>query len=153
LEAAAHKGTSIVEVLQNCVIFNDNTWGDITDRENRDDRILLLKHGEPMIYGKNRDKGLILKNNQLHVVTVGQDGYTEKDILIHDAHTEFRGVQLMLANMEYPQFPMAIGVIRSFAANSSYDSRVEEQIDSVKARSEIRSVKDLLFSGATWEVK
>jgi 2-oxoglutarate ferredoxin oxidoreductase subunit beta len=153
LEAAKHKGTSVVEVLQNCVIFNDNVWADITDKENRDDRVIMLKHGEPMIYGKNQDKGLMLKNNMIEPVQLGENGITEKDLLVHDAKTEFAGIHLLLANMEYPKYPVALGVIRSCEAPRSYDEKVEDQIEAIGQKSKIHSMKDLLYSGATWEVK
>lgn len=153
LEAARHKGTSIVEVLQNCVIYNDQVWADITDKENRDDRIIMLKHGEPMIYGKNQDKGLLLRHNQIESVQLGEDGITEKDLLVHDARTEFAGIHLLLANMEYPKYPVALGVIRSCEAQNSYDEKVEIQIEGIREKSPIQSMKDLLYSGATWEVK
>lgn len=153
LEAAKHKGTSIVEVLQNCVIYNDNIWADIADKENRDDRIIMLKHGEPMIYGKNQDKGLILRKNMIEPVQLGENGISEKDLMVHDAQTEFAGIHLLLANMEYPKYPVALGVIRACEAQSSYDEKVEMQIDAIRAKSKIKNMKELLHSGATWEVK
>lgn len=153
LEAARHKGTSITEVLQNCVIYNDMTFGDITDRDNRDDRIIMLKHGEPMIFGKNQDKGLLMKDNQLQVVQLGENGITEKDLLVHDAKTEFAGIHLLLANMDYPKYPVALGVIRACEAAKSYDVKMEDQIEVIGEKSRIHTMKDLLYSGSTWEVK
>jgi 2-oxoglutarate ferredoxin oxidoreductase subunit beta len=153
MEAAQHKGASITEVLQNCVIYNDQTFADITDRDHRDDRLIMLKHGEPMIFGKNQDKGLILKNDQLQVVQLGENGVTERDLLVHDAHSEFAGIHLMLANMDFPRYPVAIGVIRSYQAAKPYDTKMTEQIESVRATSKIKTVKDLFYSGSTWEVK
>lgn len=153
LEAARHKGTSITEVLQNCVIYNDMTFGDITDRDNRDDRIIMLKHGEPMIYGKNQDKGLLMKNNELYVVQLGENGISEKDLLVHDARTEFAGIHLLLANMDYPKYPVALGVIRACEAPKSYDVKMEDQIEAINEKSKIHSVHDLLYAGSTWEVK
>ena len=86
IEAAKHKGTSVIEVLQNCVIFNDGIHDTIAEKEVRDDRTLILKHGQPMIFGKNNDKGLILEGcKKLKVVKLGEDGITEKNILVHDA--------------------------------------------------------------------
>ena len=81
-EAVKHRGTSVVEVLQNCVIFADGAHSAITDKELREDRQIVLRHGEPMIFGKNKDKGLVLaKSGELKVVEIGKDGITEKDIL------------------------------------------------------------------------
>lgn len=153
LEAAKHKGTSITEVLQNCVIYNDQTFGDITDRDHRDDRIIMLKHGEPMIFGKNHDKGLAMKDNQVAVVQLGENGASVDDLLVHDAHTEFAGIHLLLANMDYPDYPVALGVIRSCESAKSYDVKMEEQIDVIREKSKINNIYDLMHSGSTWEVK
>lgn len=152
LESARHKGTSVVEVLQNCVIYNDRIWAEITDREYRDERVILLEHGKPMIFGKNQDKGLRLNNNQLEVVQLG-NGISEGDLLVHDAHTDFAGIHLMLANMEYPAFPVALGVIRAYKDRPSYDHEVEQQIAGIQESAKIKSMDDVLNSGATWEVK
>ena len=153
LEAAKHKGTSITEVLQNCVIYNDMTFGDITDRDNRDDRIIMLKHGEPMIFGKNQDKGLLMKDNELHVVHLGENGISAKDLLVHDAKTEFAGIHLLLANMDYPKYPVALGVIRGCEATKSYDVKMDDHIETIHEKSKIHTMNDLLYSGSTWEVK
>ena len=82
--AGRHKGSSFVEVLQNCNIFNDGAWRDFTDREVREDRMLVLEHGKPMIFGKDRDKGIRLRGLQPEVVTIGENGVTEADLLVHD---------------------------------------------------------------------
>jgi len=153
VEATRHKGTSVVEVLQNCVIFNDRIWAEVADRENRDDRVIVLEHDKPMIYGKNRDKGLIMRNNRLAAVNIGEDGIREEDLLIHDAHTEFSGIHLSLANMEYPSMPVALGVIRSYNRDEHYDSAVARQVEEVGKKSRISCMDELLVSGSTWEVK
>src|SRR5674476_619167 len=85
IEAAKHKGTSVIEVLQNCVIFNDGIHDVVTDKEVRDDRTIILKHGQPMIFGKENDKGLILDGLKLKVVKLGENGISEKNLLVHDA--------------------------------------------------------------------
>ncbi len=150
-EAAKHDGTSVVEFLQNCVIFNDGAHETITNREHAADRQLILKHGEPMIFGKNRDKGIVLGAKGLEVVTIGQNGITEKDILVHDMYQKDPGLHLMLAQMSLPEFPIALGVIRSVDA-PTYDQLVENQIAKAKAESKIQCVDDLLNSGDTWEI-
>ena len=151
-EAARHKGTSVVEVLQNCVIFNDGIHDTVADKEVRDDRTLILKHGQPMIFGKNNDKGLILDGLKLRVVKIGEDGITEKDIIVHDATEPNPGIQYMLANMRYPEFPVALGVIRS-VEGVTYDSAMTEQISEIKKISKIKCMDDLLMSGSTWKVE
>lgn len=151
VEAARHDGTSVVEVLQNCVIYNDKTHGNISDKEYRDDRVIVLKHGEKMIFGKNRDKGLILSGLSLKVVTIGQGGFSIDDILTHDATEANPGVHMMLANMAYPEYPVALGVIRN-VKDSTYDDNVRDQVIEVQKKATIKNVDDLLKSGETWEV-
>ncbi len=151
IEAAGHKGTSVIEVLQNCVIFNDGIHDTIAAKDVRDDRTIILKHGEPMLFGKDNEKGLILDGLKLKVVHIGENGYTLKDILIHDSHEENPGIQYMLANMKYPQYPVALGVIRA-VSGPTYEKAIEDQIGTVKESSKIKCVNDLLKSGSTWQV-
>lgn len=151
VEAAKHDGTSVVEVLQNCVIFNDKTYAEITDREVKDERQIILEHGKPMIFGKNRDKGLVLDGLKLKVVKIGENGVTEKDILVHEVNENNPGVHMMLANMRWPNYPVALGVIRNVTA-PTYDVAMASQIQKVKESAKIKNVDDLLKSGNTWEV-
>jgi len=152
IEAAKHKGTSVVEVLQNCVIFNDGIHDVVAGREVRDDRTIILKHGEPMKFGKENNKGLVLDGLKLKVVTIGENGITEKNLLVHDASEPNPGIQYMLANMKYPEYPVALGVIRSVTGNT-YEADVEEQIKSIQKDSKIKCMDDLLLSGSTWKVE
>jgi 2-oxoglutarate ferredoxin oxidoreductase subunit beta len=151
-EAAKHDGTSIVEILENCVIFADKTHAAVTAKDVRDDFQVILKHGEPLIFGSNKDKGIRLNGTLLEVVTLGKNGITEKDLLVHDQYSHDPGIHLMLAKMAPPHFPMAFGVIRS-AMYPTYDDMVEDQITLAKNTSKIRCVDDLLNSGETWEIK
>jgi 2-oxoglutarate ferredoxin oxidoreductase subunit beta len=150
--AARHAGTSIVEVLQNCVIYNDNTHQEITDKRFKDDRTIVLEHGKPMIFGKERNKGLVLDGTKLRVVTIGEDGITEKDILVHDARSEDPAIHLKLADMEYPSYPVALGVIRDVEA-PVYDQCAIEQIEEIRKKSKIKTFQDLVTSGEVWEIK
>jgi 2-oxoglutarate ferredoxin oxidoreductase subunit beta len=152
IEAAKHNGTSVIEVLQNCVIFNDGIHDTVADKEVREDRTLILKHGEPMIFGKSNDKGLILDGLKLKVVKIGENGITEKNILVHDAIEPNPGIQYMLANMKFPEYPVALGVIRA-VPGATYDNSVKEQISTVKKSAKIKCMDDLLTSGSTWNVE
>ncbi len=152
IEAAQHKGTSVIEVLQNCVIFNDGIHDTVADKEVRDDRTLILKHGQPMLFGKENNQGLILDGLKLKVVRLGENGISEKNILIHDALEPNPGIQYMLANMKYPEYPVALGVIRS-VLGQTYDKAVEEQITEIKETAKIKCMDDLLMSGSTWKVQ
>ncbi len=151
-EAARHDGCSVMEMLTNCMIFNNGAHAALTDRETREDRTIVLRDGERMIFGKNRDKGLILDGMGLKVVTIGENGVKEEDILVHDSHSQNAGVHMLLADMKYPDFPVALGVIRNVAA-PTYDDGVRDQIAEVKAKSKIQCVDDLLNSGNTWTVE
>ncbi len=152
LEMAKHDGTSVTEMLVNCVIFNDKTHSNITDKETREDKTIILRHGQPMIFGKNRDKGLMLDGMKIKVVKLGENGITEKDLLVHDAEIENPGFHSMLIDMKYPEFPVALGVIRR-VKDVTYDDNVRDQVIEVRSKAKIKCMDDLLKSGATWEVK
>lgn len=151
IDAARHKGASVIEVLQNCVIFNDGIHDVFTDKEVREDRTIILKHGEPMMFGRNSDKGLILEGLKFKVVTLG-NGITEKDLLVHDAAEPNPGIQYMLANMRYPDYPVALGIIRAVSGDT-YENAVEEQISIIREKSPVKCMDDLLKSGSTWVVE
>jgi 2-oxoglutarate/2-oxoacid ferredoxin oxidoreductase subunit beta len=152
IDAEKHNGLSLIEVLQNCVIFNDNVHEKITSKETRDDNQLILEHGRPMIFGKESNKGIRLNGLELEVVTIGENGVTESDLLIHDAHSENSTLQSMLIQMKLPDFPVAMGVIRD-VESPSYDDALYAQIESEKKNSKFQSLDELFQSGNTFEVK
>lgn len=150
--AAKHDGTSVVEIMQNCVIFNDKFYDSFASKENRADNTIVLKHGEPMIFGKDGSKGLVIKGLELKVVTIGENGVTKADILIHNAQEENPGIHMMLVNMKAPEMPVALGVVRD-VKDHTYDDQVRDQLIDVRTRAKVFNVDDLLHSGDTWEVK
>ncbi|MBR1869901.1 MAG: 2-oxoacid:ferredoxin oxidoreductase subunit beta [Bacteroidales bacterium] len=152
LQAARHKGCSVMEMLTNCVIFNDGAHRDLSDPALKADNTIVLRQGEPMIFGKDRSKGLVFDGSKLSVVTIGENGVQEGDILVHDAHADNLGLQMALADMKGPGFPVALGVIRDVEAGT-YDALVRDQLREVESKSRIHCVDDLLRSGSTWEVK
>lgn len=152
VRAALHNGCSVMEMLVNCMIFNNGAHAEISDREVRAERTIVLKDGEPMIFGKDRDKGIILDGLKLKVVKLGENGITEKDILVHNSKEDDFGIQSMLVDMKGPDFPVALGVIRDID-EKSYDQNVAEQVEQVKANAKIHSMDELLTSGATWSVE
>ena len=149
IDAHKFKGTSLIEVLQNCVIFNDGCFDEVTDKEVKEDMQIFLEHGKPMVFGKNKDKGLVLNKLKLEVVTIGENGVTQEDILVHNAKEEDKTLHQMLVRLAYP---LATGIIRSFT-----DFTLEEREDAltaqVKANSKFKKTDDLFFSGETYEVK
>lgn len=151
VEAEKHKGTSLVEILQNCVIFNDKVFSAITDKTTKLDNQLWLEHGKPMIFGSENNKGISLNGLKLEVVTIGENGVTEEDILVHDAHCEDDTLHNLLVNMSLPEMPVAFGVIRSVAA-PIFNEKVWEQINNEKKKAKFSSVNEIINSGVTWEI-
>ena len=123
-----------------------------TDPKMREERQIFLKHGEPMIFGNNRDKGIILGKGNLRVVQIGEEGTKLEDVLVHDA-TDLNGfIHQSLINMKLPDFPVAMGVIRA-VPSKVYDQAMEVQIAEAKSKSKIASVDQLFASGNTWRVE
>lgn len=150
--AAKHKGASVIEVLQNCVIFNDGTYENVYTKEGRARNAIYLEHGKPMLFGENREFGLMQQGFGLKVVKLGENGITEKDILIHDVHCQDNTLHLKLALMEGPDFPIALGVIRDVEA-PTYNDAVCEQIEEVKKKKSYHTFAELLETNDTWEMK
>ncbi|ADQ80067.1 2-oxoglutarate synthase [Paludibacter propionicigenes WB4] len=151
IAAAKHKGTSVVECLVNCVIFNDGAHGWLSEKETRTDRTIVLEDGKPMIFGKDRNKGLVLDGFNLKVVTIGENGVTENDILVHDAKCQDTTLHMKLAMMEGPEMPIALGVIRD-VEEETYDEAVEAQIAEVQAKSKIKTFDELIATCEQWEM-
>lgn len=151
-EAVEHKSTSVIEVLQNCVIFNDKTHAAFFDKENKHNSFIILKHGEPMLFGKNNERGLILNEDGIiEVATVGKNGVSEADILVHNKHDRNPFLHWQLANMTYPEYPVALGIIRQ-VEDKTYCSEVTRLVKEKQEKSPIKCMDDLLRSGETWEV-
>lgn len=149
--AALHKGTSVVECLVNCMIYNNGAHSWIASKEDRADRTIVLEHGKPMIFGKDRNKGLVLDGWDLKVVTIGENGITEKDILVHDAKCQDPVLHYKLAMMQAPDMPIAMGVIRDVECEC-YDEAVANQIAEVQAKSKVKTFDDLLGTLEQWDM-
>lgn len=149
IKSEKFKGTSLIEVLQNCPIFNDGCFSKYTDKAVREDKQLFVEHGKPMIFGKERNKGLVLNGLKLEVVTLGENGITEADLLVHDAEDQDPTLHQMLVRSEYP---LVTGIIRSFP-DVTFEERVNAVTAAVKAGSSFEKTDDLFFSGETYEVK
>ncbi|MFZ5853948.1 MAG: 2-oxoacid:ferredoxin oxidoreductase subunit beta [Chloroflexota bacterium] len=149
--AGFHRGSVFVEVLQNCNIFNDGAYREFTDREVREDRMLVLEHGQPMIFGKDRDKGIRLRGLHPEVVQLGH-GITEEDLVVHDEKAEDPYLAFMLSRMWWPDFPVPVGVLRNIE-RPTHDQLMVDQIASEVARRGPGDLEALLASGDTWVVK
>jgi 2-oxoglutarate ferredoxin oxidoreductase subunit beta len=149
--AARHKGTAFVEIFQNCNIFNDGAWEPYREKELRDDNLLHLRHGEPLIFGKNADKGIRMKGPFTpEVVSLG-GAVDAKDLVVHDEKGP-AAYAFMLAQMEAPVFPVPVGVYRNVEA-PIFDLAMHAQVEQITAKKGPGDLRALLYSGDTWEVR
>lgn len=148
IEAEMFKGTSLIEILQNCVIFNDGCFTQFTDKNVKAEKQIYLEHGKPMLFGQNNDKGLVLNGLKLEVVTLGENGITEDDILVHDAKEKDPTLHQMLVRLNYP---LATGIIRA-VDDITLEEREDALTAQVKSNSNFSKTDDLFFSGETYEV-
>ena len=149
IQAEKYKGTSLIEILQNCVIFNDGCFTHFTDKKVRADKQLYVEHGKPMIFGANKDKGIVLNGLKLEIVTIGENNVSESDLLVHDAKCQETTMHGMLVKLKHP---LVTGIIRAYD-----DTTLEEREDAltaeVKANSKFKKIDDLFFAGETYVVK
>jgi 2-oxoglutarate/2-oxoacid ferredoxin oxidoreductase subunit beta len=148
LAGEEHNGASLIETYQNCVIFNDAVHDLYTNRKTRNDYAVFLEHGEPMIFGKENNKGLVVLENKLTVVTIDEDGVTESDILVHDKTNQ--GMAFMLAGLSAPDFPIPMGVMYQVEA-PHYDQQLCDQVNEVTSKQGKGDMTALLNSGETWD--
>jgi 2-oxoglutarate/2-oxoacid ferredoxin oxidoreductase subunit beta len=147
--AMEHKGASFVEVYQDCNIFNHQAWFYASQKDTKADATVILEHGKPLIFGKDRDKGIRQVGTRLEVVELG-NGVTEDDLVIHD-ETD-RGLAFMLTQMSHPEFPEPMGVFYVDADRPTYEQLVHDQVDEAIEKKGNGSLHDLLHSSETWEV-
>lgn len=148
--AAAHKGTSLVEVYQNCNVFNDGAMAYAQEKSQRAENIVELEHGKPLIFGKDRDKGIRLVGSHLEVVSLADTAVD--DLLIHDERDPNPSIQMMLARMRYPEMPEPIGVLRAVSGVATYDDQINHQVELAKAQRGIGDLQKLVEAGDTWVV-
>jgi 2-oxoglutarate ferredoxin oxidoreductase subunit beta len=148
--AAEHKGTSLVEVYQNCNVFNDGAMAYAQEQSQRADNVIELEHGKPLIFGKDRDKGIRLVGTKLEVVSLAD--VAVDDLLIHDEREPNPSIQMMLARMRYPEMPEPIGVLRAVSGVATYDDQINHQVELSKAQRGTGDLQALINSGDTWVV-
>lgn len=148
--AAEHRGTSFIEVYQNCIVFNDDAFQYATDRKCKADNVVELEHGKPLIFGKDRDKGIRLNGMEPEVVELGK-GITEDDLLFHDERASEPSLAYLLSRMRYPEFPEPIGVYRAVDA-PKYDDELNSQVSAAKEKLGDGDLDKLFNSGDTWVV-
>lgn len=153
LRAGKHKGTSFIEIFQNCNIFNDGAFLHLTEKEYKRENVLYLKHGEPMIFGNENDKGIRLDGFKPLIVSLKNGKWSKDDLLVHDEFNPDPAYAFMLAHLdERPGFPTPVGVFRQIS-KPTYDEMLLEQINQVKAKKGEGDLKKLFFDATTWEVK
>jgi 2-oxoglutarate ferredoxin oxidoreductase subunit beta len=151
---ARHPGTALLEVYQNCVVFNDGAFAAITDKATRADRQLVLEHGKPLLFGKERNKGIRWnpKTFAPEVVEVGKDGVGVGDLLVHDERAEDPTLAFMLSRLGPPHFPTPVGVLRA-AERPAYEASVRGLEEKAIERLGPGNLEELLHSGDTWTVR
>ena len=149
--AQAHKGTSFIEVFQNCVIFNNKTFDSVTSREAKNDQLLVLEEGKPLIFGANQDKGIRLNGLDPEIVTLG-DGIGQDDLLVHQPRNTNSAYANILAQMTYPTFPTPVGVLRQLDGRETYEDALIQQIDHAQAKG-TGNLQELLTGQNSWVVE
>lgn len=147
-EAAKHKGTSFVEIYQNCNIFNDGTFSAVYERSEREDRILRLNHGKILVFGKDQNKGIRLRGLKPVIVNL-DEGVNEKELLIHDQFCEDSTLANLLSGFDYPDFPVPMGIIRQ-VESPTYGEKIEEQIKSQIEKKGVGNLEKLLRGNHAW---
>jgi 2-oxoglutarate/2-oxoacid ferredoxin oxidoreductase subunit beta len=148
--AAAHPGSAFVEIYQNCNIFNDGAFDYMREKEIRDDATLSLRHGQPLVFGRNRDKGIRVTGSRAEVVSLGQDGVSEADLWVHD-ETAGMETAFLLSRLAPPDFPTPLGVFRAVDV-PSYEQGVERQLEDAVQKKGAGDLTKLLRAGDVWTV-
>jgi 2-oxoglutarate ferredoxin oxidoreductase subunit beta len=148
--AALHKGVSFVEIYQNCIIFNDGAFKYATDKEMRYDNILELKHGKPMVFGRDREKGIYLHGLTPRVIKFKEAGFNERDLLYHDESADESTLAFFLSRMKHPQFPEPIGIFRAIE-KPTYNDLLDKQMEEAKISTKV-SLEDIIKGEETWTV-
>jgi 2-oxoglutarate/2-oxoacid ferredoxin oxidoreductase subunit beta len=148
--AAEHKGTAFVEIYQNCNIFNDEAWDYASKKETKADTTIELEHGKPLIFGKNKDKGIRLNGTEPEIVELGK-GITADDLLFHNEKSPEPTLAYLLSRMRHPEFPEPIGVFRD-VDSPKYDVELNRQIEAARAKKGEGDLNALFNSGETWTV-
>ena len=149
-QAMAHKGISFIEVYQNCIIFNDKSYFPVTGRENRDDRMIYLEDGKPLVFGSKKNRAIRL--NGLHTEMVNLADTKEEELLIHNESAPEPYYAYLLTQMEHPEMPVPFGVFRHIE-KPMYDNLMEAQINEVETKEGKGTLNDLIYGGDTWTVK
>ncbi len=132
------------------MIFNDEAFKDVTDRQIRSDHLIALEHGKPLIFGKERNKGIRLKGLHPEVVTLGE-GVSESDLVVHDEANPDPSYAFLLSTLDEPNYPVPVGTFRNIE-KSTYDQLLRTQIAQAKQKQGEGDLRKILFGTETWTV-
>lgn len=150
--ASKHKGAAFIEVYQNCPIFNDGAFSMLTEKETKPDNVLILEHGKPLVFGANKDKGIMLDGLNPIVVDLNDSKHSINDCWIHDEFDDNPTRVFLLARFtDLPGYPTPIGVFRQFN-KPTYDEDYVHQIQNIQSKKGVGDYKKLMFTSNTWEV-
>jgi 2-oxoglutarate/2-oxoacid ferredoxin oxidoreductase subunit beta len=148
--AAKHKGTSFVEIFQNCNIFNDGAYENLTNKDVKDDNVIAIEHGEPLIFGKDKEKGIMLDGFTPKIINIKEGRYSKNDCLVYD-ETNNDLAYIVARLTDNPEFPTPIGVFLH-RERSIYDQEMVEQIEGAKKKLGVGDLNKLFNSGNVWEI-
>jgi 2-oxoglutarate/2-oxoacid ferredoxin oxidoreductase subunit beta len=150
--AASHKGLAFIEVYQNCNIFNDGAYSLLTEKETKEDHVVILEHGKPMLFGKNKEKGIMLKGFTPVIIDLNDGVHTINDVIVHDEKDHGMARAFILSHLtDDPNLPTPIGIFRQII-KPTYDEAMVEQIEQVTKKKGKGNLEKLLFETNTWEV-
>lgn len=149
--AYRHKGVALIEVLQDCDIFNEGIWTEITRKSNRAANTVTLHHGEPILFGDRQERGFIVNDFELQIVSLDDPSVDRSRLLVHDAHRADAGLALKLAMLPFPAFPYVLGIFRQIEA-PVYEEEVAWQETEATSKAGAHDLHDLLHAGETWTV-
>ena len=148
--AAEHQGAAFVEIYQNCIVLNPNAWDHTTDSEVREDNIVFVEEGQPLIFGKDRDKGIRMNGIEPEVVALG-NGVAEAELVVHQEARDNASYAYMLSRMEYPTMPLPFGVLRAVERPSYTDMLFDQFAIAVDSKG-VGDLDSLFNTGDTWVV-
>jgi 2-oxoglutarate ferredoxin oxidoreductase subunit beta len=150
--AAKHNGAAFIEVYQNCPIFNDGAFFNLTEKDSKPDNVLVLEHGKPLVFGVNKDKGIMLDGLNPVIIDLNDGKHSVSDCWIHDEFDDNPTRVFLLARFtDLPGYPAPIGIFRQFN-KPTYDDDYVHQIEHLKSTKGIGDYKKLMFTSNTWEV-
>lgn len=150
IEAGKHKGLAIIEILTNCIIFNDNAFHPFEAKSIRNDNIVFLENGKALTYGKENDKALALKGLNIETVNVSDDN--KDSVLVHNTDKDNYTLHFLLANLTYPEFPLPVGILKR-TREVTFNESLEAHEELARKNAKINNLHDLVNSGDTWVVE